>query len=72
MKEVSVSFLKDGDYKEYIKIINNSNADFIHYDVMDGKFTEKKNLTVKELITLMDLSKKIMLEMKQIIPRYSF
>lgn len=58
MKEVSVSFLKDGDYKEYIKIINNSNADFIHYDVMDGKFTEKKNLTVKELITLMDLSKK--------------
>lgn len=58
MKEVSVSFLKDGDYKEYIKIINNSNADYIHYDVMDGKFTENKNLSPKELISLIDLSKK--------------
>ena len=56
MKEVSVSFLKNGDYKEYIKIINNSNADYIHYDVMDGKFTENRNLTVKELVSLICLS----------------
>lgn len=58
MKEVSVSFLKNGDYKEYIKIINDSSADYIHYDVMDGKFTENRNLAIKELISLIDLSKK--------------
>ena len=58
MKEVSVSFLKEGSYKDHINNINNSNADYIHFDVMDGKFVERKNLTVKELITYIDLSKK--------------
>ena len=58
MKEVSVSFLKEGNYKEYIKQINNSNADYIHFDVMDGKFVDNKNLPVKELISLIDLSNK--------------
>ena len=58
MKEVSVSFLKEGSYKEHIKKINNSNADYIHFDVMDGKFVKEKNLTVKELISYIDISKK--------------
>ena len=58
MKEVSVSFLKEGNYKEYIKQINNSNADYIHFDVMDGKFVNNKNLPLKELISLIDLSNK--------------
>ena len=35
MKEVSVSFLKEGSYKDYIKQINKTNADYIHYDVME-------------------------------------
>lgn len=58
MKEVSVSFLKEGNYKEYIKNINDSNADYIHFDVMDGKFTDNKNLPVGELCELVNLSKK--------------
>lgn len=58
MKEVSVSFLKEGNYKDFIKQINNSNADYIHFDVMDGKFVNNKNLQIKELISLIDLSNK--------------
>ena len=58
MKEVSVSFLKEGSYKEYIEKINKTNADYIHFDVMDGKFTENKNLLPSELIKLIKQSKK--------------
>ena len=47
--EVSTSFLKEGSYSKYIEGLNNSNTDYIHYDVMDGKFVDNKNLTVKEL-----------------------
>lgn len=47
---VSVSFLKNinGD-KQTIFDINKSNADFIHVDIMDGKFVEKKNYTYDEI-----------------------
>ena len=58
MKEVSVSFLKEGNYKEHIKKINNSNADYIHFDVMDGKFVDNKNLSLAELETYLKFSKK--------------
>lgn len=58
MKEVSVSFLKEGSYKDYIEKINKTNADYIHFDVMDGKFTESKNLPLHELSKLLKLSKK--------------
>lgn len=58
MKEVSVSFLKKGNYSDYIKQINDTNADYIHFDVMDGKFVENKNLSVKELTNLIGLSNK--------------
>ena len=58
MKEVSVSFLKEGNYKNYIKEINKSNADYVHFDVMDGKFVERKNLTVSELVELINVSTK--------------
>ena len=58
MKEVSISFLKEGNYKEHIKKINNTDADYIHFDVMDGKFVEKKNLPVKELLELVNISNK--------------
>ena len=54
--ELSVSFLKEGSYKEHIKAINNSNADYIHFDVMDGKFVKEKNLSIKELQDYINMS----------------
>ena len=58
MKEVSVSFLKDGNYDEYINILNNTNCDYIHFDVMDGKFVNNKNLPIEEFLSLLKLSRK--------------
>ena len=56
--EVSSSFLKEGNYSNYIKDLNNSNTDYIHFDVMDGKFVKNKNLTVSELEKYLKLSNK--------------
>ena len=41
---ISVSFLKnkDGNY-ETINKLNNTSCDYIHIDIMDGKFTKNKN-----------------------------
>ena len=41
---VSTSFLKEGNYSNFIKELNESNTDMIHYDVMDGKFVDNTNL----------------------------
>ena len=58
MKEISVSFLKEGNYKEYIRQINETDADYIHFDVMDGKFVQTKNLPLKDLTSLLKISTK--------------
>lgn len=61
MKEISVSFLKEGNYKEYIRQINETDADYIHFDVMDGKFVQTKNLPLKDLTSLLKISTKKMM-----------
>ena len=56
---VSTSFLKEGNYSNFIKELNDSNTDMIHYDVMDGKFVDNTNLkTISELTKYIDLSTK--------------
>ena len=56
---VSTSFLKEGNYSDFIKMLNESNTDMIHYDVMDGKFVDNTNLkTLSELTKYVDLSTK--------------
>lgn len=58
MKKVSVSFLGVEDSCYTIKKLNESSCDYIHFDVMDGKFVKNKFLTPKELAALINLSKK--------------
>lgn len=58
MKEVSGSFLSNNDKFYEINRLNNSNVDYIHFDVMDGKFVDNKNITVSELPKLIDNVKK--------------
>lgn len=56
--EVSTSFLSDKDYKKTILELNKTNTDYIHFDVMDGKFVDNKNLSIKELTAYLGLSTK--------------
>lgn len=58
MKEVSGSFLSNNDKFYEINRLNNSDVDYIHFDVMDGKFVSNKNITVSELSKLIDAAKK--------------
>lgn len=58
MKEVSGSFLSDKDMFYEINRLNNSNVDYIHVDIMDGKFVDNKTITPNELIKVLDKCKK--------------
>lgn len=64
MKEISASLLsfygKDCDMDKNIKLLNNSKVDFIHLDVMDGKFVDNKFLSKTELVKVIEkINKKI-------------
>ena len=52
MKKVSVSFLSSKREAKDILKINNTSADFIHVDVMDGKFVKKKHKPYKMIYKL--------------------
>lgn len=58
MKEVSTSFLSNKDYRKTILELNETNTDYIHFDVMDGEFVQNKNLPIDELISCLGLSNK--------------
>ena len=59
--KVGVSFINsDYSLEETIKKIDESNADYIHVDVMDGKFVETENFTIPELKKMFkDCNKKL-------------
>ena len=57
--KVSVSFLKSPYSREItIEKIENSNADYIHVDLMDGKLVERKNFKTEEVLSLLKKKKK--------------
>lgn len=49
MKKISVSFLSSVNEQKDILKINNTSADYIHVDVMDGRFVKKKHKPYKML-----------------------
>ena len=57
-KKVSVSFLSSKDIINDLIDIEASSADYIHVDVMDGKFVKAKNLPFKYLDRMSYILKK--------------
>ena len=48
---ISVSFLKSKfSKKETLERISNSNADYLHVDLMDGEYTENKNFSIDKVV----------------------
>ena len=48
---IAVSYLKSKFSKEEtIRNIDNSDADLIHVDLMDGLYVEEKNFTIEEVL----------------------
>ena len=41
---ISVSFLGSKDIPKTLKLLNDTDTDFIHLDVMDGKYVSNKSL----------------------------
>lgn len=44
--------------KEAIKLMNNIGVDYIHVDVMDGKFVPNKSFTIKDVVNLSNYTSK--------------
>ena len=44
MKKISASFLSSMDVERDLTILNETDVDFIHVDVMDGKFVHNKTM----------------------------
>ena len=57
--KVSVSILKEKDnIKKVIEKINNTNADYIHLDIMDGSITENKSFSISDFKDINEYNKK--------------
>lgn len=69
--KVSVSILKESNRLDYaIKKVNESSADFLHIDVMDGKFVKNKTFLFDDYKMAAQLSKK-KLDVHMMVQDYS-
>ena len=56
--KVSVSILSSSiKPADIVKILDNTKADYIHIDIMDGKFVENKTWTISEIKKITSYSK---------------
>ncbi len=46
---ISSSFLTSKNIPKDLTLLNETNTDYIHVDVMDGKFVKEKSLPFKEM-----------------------
>lgn len=58
MIQISTSILSSENRPLAIKKLNETNTDYVHIDVMDGKFVPKKEFPIEEIKTLLPLIKK--------------
>ena len=58
--KIAVSFLSSDNYKKCVEKINNTSADMLHVDVMDGKYCGVRNFTPGELSKLLVTSTKVL------------
>jgi len=59
--KIATSILSAKSFKEKLGVIeklNSSDTDYIHFDVMDGKFVSNKSLCIPELVKLIKASTK--------------
>lgn len=56
--KVSASFLSSKDIVKDINKLNDTDVDFIHVDIMDGKFVEKKTMPFSEMRHISDYTSK--------------
>ena len=56
--KVGVSFLSSKDVVRDLKILNDTDVDYIHVDIMDGKFVSNKTMPFKEMRHISDFTDK--------------
>ena len=49
MKKISVSFLSSENIPKDLEKLNDTDVDFIHVDIMDGKFVKNKTMPFREM-----------------------
>ena len=56
--KVSVSFLSSKNIARDLRLLNDTDVDYIHVDVMDGKFVENKTMPFREMKHISDYTSK--------------
>ncbi len=58
MKKVGVSFLSSKNIPRDISLLNETDVDYIHVDIMDGKFVKNKTMPFREMRHINDYTSK--------------
>ena len=53
--KIAVSYLSSNDYKDSIKKIENSKADFVHCDICDGSYVKTNNFNNQQQVANCEL-----------------
>ena len=58
MKKIGVSFLSSKNIPRDIELLNDTDVDYIHVDIMDGKFVKNKTMPFREMRHINDYTSK--------------